>query len=64
MINHTEYNPLNSDIVALWDVDDPIRSEDADLRILSFNILEELWADIAPGTLLEYQKRVPTIIRS
>jgi hypothetical protein len=50
--------------VALWDVDDPIRSEDADLRILSFNILAELWADIALETLLEYQKRVPTIIRS
>ncbi len=62
--NNTAYDRSITESVTLSDTDIPTLSEGADLRIMSFNILAELWADIALKTLLERQKCVPAIILS
>lgn len=60
----SDYNEINTGTITLKGGEDPALAEGADLRIMSFNILAELWDTKAKATLPGREENVAAILLS
>lgn len=60
----SDYNEVNTGTITLKGGEDPALAEGADLRIMSFNILAELWDTKAKATLPGREENVAAILLS
>ncbi len=60
----SDYNEVSTGTITLKGGEDPALAEGADLRIMSFNILAELWDDKAKATLPGRDENVAAILLS
>ena len=60
----SDYNEINTGTITLKGGEDPELAEGADLRIMSFNILAELWDTKAKATLPGREENVAAILLS